>query len=53
MKSQLRKVEKEKAEMLDSLKEQESEIGKLQKENNQFAEEKTVLLNKLVHLQQN
>ena len=45
-------VEKVKTEMLDSLKEQENEVGKLQEENNQFVEEKTVLLNKLAQLQQ-
>ena len=52
VKSQLMEVEKIKIRMLDSLKKRENEVGKLQEENNQFVEEKTVLLNKLAQLQQ-
>ena len=52
VKSQLMEVEKVRTEMLDSLKQRENEVGKLQEENNQFVEEKTVLLNKFAQLQQ-
>ena len=47
VKSQLMEVEKVRTQMLDSLKQRDNEVGKLQEENNQFVEEKTVLLNKL------